>query len=60
MTNKGRVQKKNYESSDIMSELGLPYLPSSLVWTKKSLDIYFYCLPYLPIQKVWLKNTLPT
>ena len=36
-----------------MSELGLPYLPSSLVWTKKSLDKYSYCLPYLPIQKVW-------
>ena len=36
-----------------MSELGLPYLPSSLVWTKKSLDMYSYCLPYLPIKKVW-------
>ena len=36
-----------------MSKLGLPYLPSSLVWTKKSLDMYSYCLPYLPIQKVW-------
>ena len=36
-----------------MSKLGLPYLPSSLVWTKKRLDKYSYCLPYLPIQKVW-------
>ena len=36
-----------------MSELGLPYLPRSQVWTKKSLDKYSYCLPYLPIQKVW-------
>ena len=35
------------------SKLGLPYLPRSLVWTKKSLDKYSYCLPYLPIQKVW-------
>ena len=36
-----------------MSKLGLPDLPSSLVWTKKSLDMYSYCLPYLPIKKVW-------
>ena len=36
-----------------MSKLGLPYLLRSLVWTKKSLDEFSYCLPYLPIQKVW-------
>ena len=36
-----------------MSKLGLPYLPSRLIWTKISLDKYSYCLPYVPIQKVW-------
>ena len=46
-------QKKKLRKFGHMSELGLPYLPSSLVWTKKSLDKYSYCLPYLPIQKVW-------
>ena len=41
-----------------MSKLGVPYLPSSLVWTKISLDKYSYCLPYLPIQKVWTFSNL--
>ena len=36
-----------------MFKLGVPYLRSSLVWTKKGLDKYSYCLPNLPIQKVW-------
>ena len=27
-----------------MSKLGLPYLPSRLIWTKISLDKYSYCL----------------
>ena len=36
-----------------MFKFGLPYLPSTLVWTETSLDKYSYCLPYLPIQKVW-------
>ena len=48
-----RSQKKRLRKFGHMSKLDLPYLPSSLVWTKKSLDIYSYCLPYLPIQKVW-------
>ena len=46
---KGRVPKKIRK----FGHMGLPYLPRSLVWTKKSLDKYPYCLPYLPIQKVW-------
>ena len=36
-----------------MSKLDQPNLPSTLVWTKISLDKYSYCLPYLPIQNVW-------
>ena len=46
-------KKKKLRKFGHMPKLGLPYLPSSLVWTKKSLDMYSYCLPYLPIQKVW-------
>ena len=29
-----------------MSKLGLPYLPSRLIWTKISLDKYSYCRTY--------------
>ena len=48
---KGRVKKTQHNGH--MSKRGLPYLPSSLVWTNISLDKYSYCLLYLPIQKVW-------
>ena len=37
----------------LMYKLGLPYLPSTLVWTRISLDKYTYFVPNLPIQKVW-------
>ena len=47
----GRVPKKLRKFGH-MSKLGVPYLPRCLVWTKKSLGKYSYCLPYLPIQKV--------
>ena len=33
-------QKKQLRKYGHMSKLGLPYLPSTLVWTKKSLDKY--------------------
>ena len=36
-----------------MSKIGLPYLPSTLVWTKKKFGQVSPCLPYLPFQKVW-------
>ena len=49
----GFKKKKKLRNFGHMSKLGVPYLPSSLVWTKISLDKYSYCLPYLPIQKVW-------
>ena len=45
--------KKEIRKFGHMFKLGLPHLPSSLVWTKISLDKYSYCLPYVPIQKVW-------
>ena len=45
--------KKKLRNFGHMSKLGVPYLPSSLVWTKIGLDKYSYCLPNLPIQKVW-------
>ena len=50
---RGGSPKKKLRKFGPMSKPGLPYLPSSLVWTKKSLDMYSNCLPYLPIQKVW-------
>ena len=47
--------QKRIQKFEHISKLGLPYAPSTLVWTKVSLDKYsiVYCLPYLPIQKVW-------
>ena len=50
---KERIQKKKLRNFGHMSKLGVPYLPSSLVWTKIGLDKYSYCLPYLPTQKGW-------
>ena len=49
----GEDSEKKLRNFGHMSKLGVPYLPSSLVWTKIGLDKYSYCLPYLPIQKVW-------
>ena len=37
---KGSLPKKKLRKFGHMSKLGLPYLPGSLVWTKKSLDKY--------------------
>ena len=36
----GEGPKKKLRKYGHMSKLGLPYLPSTLVWTKKSLDKY--------------------
>ena len=44
-----------------MSKISLPYLPSTLVWTKKKFGQVSPCLPYLPFQKVltfWNKKLL--
>ena len=35
-----RYHKKKLQKFGYMSKLGLPYLPSSLVWTKISLNKY--------------------
>ena len=45
---KGRFPKK-LQKFGHMSKLGLPYLPSTLVWTKISLDKYsIFTLPTYP------------
>ena len=43
--------KKKQRNFGHLSKSGIPYLSSSLVWTKISLGKSSYCLPYLPIQK---------
>ena len=45
--------KKKIRNFGHMSKIGLPYLPSTLVWTKKKFGQVSPCLPYLPFQKVW-------
>ena len=43
------IRRKNIQNFGHMSKLS--YLPSTLVWTKISLDKYSYCLPYLYLSK---------
>ena len=50
-------EEKKLRNFGHMSKLGVPYLPSSLVWTKISLNKYSYSLPYLPMPKVWTFST---
>ena len=40
-----RYHKKKLQKFGYMSKLGLPYLPSSLVWTKISLNKYSNVYP---------------
>ena len=42
---KGRVPKKKTTKVLTYVKLGPPYVPSSLVWTKKSLDKYSFVYP---------------
>ena len=47
---KGRIQKKQLQNFGHMSKLGVPYLPSSLVWTKDAkTNLPIYLLPILQV-----------
>ena len=49
----GEHSKRKLQNFGHMSKIGLPYVPCTLIWTKKKVGQVLFCLPYLPTQKVW-------